>query len=265
MKADIIIRGKDGHKLLEKLLISLADTVSHNDYRLIVVDDGSNPPLNCPEEDYVVRHGACHGAVSATNSGLALSMQRHDTKFVIIFDNDIQIPAGDTTWLDRWIAEMEAHPDCAAMGATSGAVDAVQHIICQRPTYTADWEGGVKEASPVTKMVSFAVLLRKDAVRQVGLWDERYNPGNYEDTDYALQLREAGWSVRVARSVYIHHECHQTFGDDLKKLMATNQGKFMAKWGVGRLWDLGLVPNTNMADFIRQVERDERKAANETS
>jgi len=173
-------------------------------------------------------------------------------------DNDTRIPEGDTEWLNRWIAEMERHADCGASGATTSYSNIPQHILAVPQTYTADWDNGEAENIPVIHFVSFAVMLRKDAVRQVGLWDERYNPGNWEDTDYAIQMRLAGWTLRVAQSVYIHHEGSRTFGKDLKQLLATNKLKFIEKWGMGRMWDMGLVRDDEMVGLLRQKIKNEK-------
>ncbi len=78
-------------------------------------------------------------------------------------------------------------------------------------------------------------------MRHIGLWDERYNPGQFEDTDYAMQLRVADYRVRVARSVYIHHKGSQTFGSRMRELWQANRSKFLKKWGAGRAWDMGML------------------------
>ena len=121
------------------------------------------------------------------------------------------IPDGDTGWLDRMVYELEEYgPKTACVAATSDKVDVVQQVICVPPTFTADWKNeetgrsGSKANPIVPSFVSFCVLFRKSVLRDVGPWDERYNPGNWEDTDYAVQVRRAGYEIRVARSVFIH-------------------------------------------------------------
>ncbi len=37
------------------------------------------------------------------------------------------------------------------------------------------------------------MMLRKQAIREVGLFDERFEPGMGEDYDYVLSVRKAGW------------------------------------------------------------------------
>jgi len=250
-KVDILIRAKNGPQLTLDCILSIRKWTPSTLYRLILVDDGSDPPLSSAivaNVDLLIRHAQCKGSVSATNAGLAVSLLDSSAQYVLVLDNDTQIPENDTTWLARMIAELEqGGPLCAAVGATTSFANPPQHILAAPVTYTHDWKdeeaqrGGWKENPPSPWFVSFAVLLRKDVIRHVGFWDEQFNPGNYEDTDYALQLRTLGYEIRVARSVYIHHVGHQTYREEMQTLMDTNGRKFRLKWGVGRLFDLGLV------------------------
>jgi GT2 family glycosyltransferase len=252
---DIIIRAKNGRDYLEKLLVSISRHTDPDDYRLIVVDDGSDDPL-MPNTggvvDYVVRSDKSNGAVTATNLGLGVALAL-EGDYVLIMDNDTEIPEGDGTWLRRFVGELErAGEKTACVGATSDVVNPPQHILTAPDTYTGQWKndkgrGGSDSQDPAIWFVSFCVLIRKSVIKELGLWDTRYNPGNWEDTDYALQIRKAGYEIRVAQSVYVRHKGHATFSDDLKTLMKVNQEKFAEKWGVGCLWDMGLIPDREVA------------------
>lgn len=261
---DIIIRSKDGREHAVKAATSILESCDRDQIRLILVEDGSGPAgrsddLGC--WDVVVRTAKSMGAVSATNFGLSVATNFHDSEYIIVADNDIEVPAGDRTWLARMIREVEESPTCGAVGATTNFANPPQHVLSCGPTYTADWQdqkqgsGGVKENPEAPWFVSFFVMLRKKVVRELGLWDPRYDPGNYEDTDYSMLMREAGWEIRVARSVYIHHHGHKTFGDKLAELLTTNQRKFVDKWGPGRLGDRGMLPPQVVSEIYRLRSR----------
>jgi len=263
----IIVRGKNGHELTTRCIASIMENTPNDAYRLIVVDDGSEPAYAFPC-DYAIRVPVSKGAVTATNLGLGIALQQAYSPYILVLDNDTEIPFGDSTWLDRFIAELEENPKTAAVGATTNYSKGKQQILASPQTYMADWRDDSKpgwnkrphgwKANPeVADFVSFAVLMRRDAVARTGFWDEQFNPGNFEDTDYSVQLRAAGWEIRVARSVYIHHAGHSTFGDDLMHLLETNERKFLQKWGPGHLWDLGIIPTTVLAEAAKY--REERK------
>ena len=243
---DIIVRARNGHELTRACLDSIFANTPRERFHLILVDDGSEPPLEEPRVDWIVRSRVPSGAVTATNLGLSVALSRQDAAYVLVLDNDTRIPQGDTGWLGRMVAELEqGGPKTACVGATTGFANPPQHILTAPQTYATDWQDGqrrgLKANPPVVWFVSFAALFRKSVLREIGPWDEQYNPGNWEDTDYAVQLRTSGYEIRVARSVYIHHEGHQTFREDLRRLLQENRSKFHQKWGIGRLFDLGIV------------------------
>ena len=254
-RADIVIRAKGGHELTARAIKSIRDNTPAGQYRIILVDDGSDPPLfehlGDPGDLYMARPEP-GGAVSATNLGFQAALTFRDSAYVMVMDNDAAVPDGDRTWLFRFISELVEHPDTAVVGATTNFANPPQHILTAPATFERDWQEkgqgfGRKENPPVPALVSFACLIRKEVIAQLGLWDERYDPGNFEDTDFAVTVRVAGYKVRVARSVYIHHEGHKTFSKDLKLLLARNREKFIQKWGAGRLMDLGLVKPEEVA------------------
>lgn len=256
-RVDVIVRAKNGHEITERCIDSILANTPVEQYRLILVDDGSKPALELGA-DITIRRSESGGAVSATNLGLSVALLDQSAAYALVLDNDTRIPEGDTGWLGRMVAELEqGGPMCGAIGATTNFANPPQHALTAPQTYTASWKSeragtsGEKENPDVPWFVSFAVLLRKSAIRAVGMWDTRYEPGNYEDTDYSIALRAAGYSLRVARSVYIHHDGHQTFREDLQRLLNENGRKFLEKWGTGRLFDMGIIPKQRLAEMLR--------------
>lgn len=235
---DICIRGWQNARLTFALLNSIVANTPNVPYQLIYVDNGSGPGGPVFEDgDYpdftCVALPFNHGSVRAINIGLAMA-QFSDAPYILLMDNDTQVPSGDTTWLERFIGYF-ADPKVGAAGATSNYVSGYQHI-CRLPERAIDQP---PFASPL--LVSFAMMLRKDAVRACGYLDERYEPGNCEDFDYTLTLADYGWTAVVADSVYIEHKGSQTFKSlDFGKLLATNNAKLVKKWGREKLQQLGV-------------------------
>jgi GT2 family glycosyltransferase len=53
--------------------------------------------------------------------------------------------------------------------------------------------------------VGFAVLARREALLAVGGLDERYNPYGWEEVDFSLRVRRAGYSIRYVPAAVAYH------------------------------------------------------------
>ena len=245
---DILIRGSDHLDLTRELLYSLRQWTPAPSYHITYVDNGSpraalqNLMSHDPDCTYVSLPFN-HGSVRAINIGLSLALL-NDAPYIVLLDNDTQIPAGDTEWLARFVAHLKGN--VAAAGAVTDYAAGLQNCELNSDTYTIDWqdrEGDSGKAGPykAAALVSFALALRKDAVRKVGLFDELYEPGNFEDYDYSVQLRQAGYECVVAQDVWVHHKGSQTFKTlNFEQLYFENGRKFVEKWGADTLRVLGI-------------------------
>jgi GT2 family glycosyltransferase len=67
----------------------------------------------------------------------------------------------------------------------------------------------------------------------IGLLDERFGIGNYEDDDFSLRARKAGFRLRIAGDVFIHHYGSRTFAaraESYDTLLERNKALFDEKW-----------------------------------
>jgi O-antigen biosynthesis protein len=249
-EVDILIRGWGNKDLTRNLLNSIVQQTDMQRVMVTYVDNGS------PRDDLLnlmtqyrgdsfqfVSLPFNHGSVRAINVGLTLAALS-PAKFVLLMDNDTTIPSGDMDWLDRWLSYF-ADEQVGAAGAVSGYTSGFQHAEANPDLFQKEWsegdESGLAEPPPVPILVSFAMMLRKQAVLKVGLFDEQFEPGNCEDYDYVLRLREAGFKAVIAASVWVHHKGSQTFGKmDFDALLAQNFGKLEAKYGKKHLEQMGL-------------------------
>ncbi len=70
------------------------------------------------------------------------------------------------------------------------------------------WAGNVVEAD----VTFFCVLIAKQVFHKVGLLDETFFPGGFEDDDFCLRARKVGYRIHLARDVFIHHWGSASFG-----------------------------------------------------
>lgn len=82
-------------------------------------------------------------------------------------------------------------------------------------------------------MVGFCLLIRKSVIDAVGLLDERFGIGCFEDDDYCLRAIKGGYRAVIVGDAFVHHFGGRTFvgsGVDFGTLMRENERLFRAKW-----------------------------------
>ena len=108
------------------------------------------------------------------------------------------------------LAEDAEHPLAIPRGTR--VVDVVNNTggIFHQPGYGADRgyqqvdHGQYDRAEEVFLMCGAAVCLRTEALRDVGVFDDRFFM-YYEDTDLSWRLRAAGWSIRYVPDAVVRH------------------------------------------------------------
>lgn len=81
----------------------------------------------------------------------------------------------------------------------------------------------------------FWILLRAQALREVGQLDKLFDPGYCEDLDWCLRASKAGWSFLRHQSLVVWHWGSQTAGPEWRSLEKQALEKFANKWK-GRQW-----------------------------
>lgn len=162
-------------------------------------------------------------------------------QYLFFLNNDTQVCEG---WLDALVDTFDLFPQCGLAGSKlmypNGRLQEAGCIIWQdgsawnygrgddplRPEYNY--------AREVDYCSGAAILVKKELFFELGCFDERYTPAYCEDSDLALAIRQAGYSVIYQpRSVVIHFE-GITSGTDLqsgtKSYQLINTQKKYDKW-----------------------------------
>jgi len=233
---DIVIVGWDNFELTRRCLDSVSQVLAP-DWQVTYVDNGSRlEGLLALMRDYPWMHLIAspfnQGFVRGVNLGLACALFSK-APYVLLLNNDAWAPEGDTTWLERMVSHFHDE-QVGAVGAVTDRVFGFQRR--ERGAYSG---GPLVTEAPV--LIAFALMIRKSAFQKVGFFDERFTPGNYEDFDYSVRLRRAGYKLVVAESVWLHHQMHATCERlDLPALLEKNRQKFVEKWGDATLREMGI-------------------------
>ncbi len=239
----------------------------------IVVDngssDGSAAAIHAAFPDvHLIETGANLGFCAGNNVGLEWALAQ-GADYVLMLNND--------TWFDPAMTSelVAAANDDAAIGlagpkiyqaapphvlwSAGGDVTFWGNVTAMRGFGQAD-HGQYDTAADVDYLPGCGILARRQLMETVGLLDVTYF-AYYEDADWAMRARKAGWKVRYVPSARMWHKGGASTGGFYnpreKYLSGVNAVRFMRRYAHAGQWALYL---TSLAAgipwlFIREGAR----------
>lgn len=241
----IIIPVYNALPMTQACLESLDLNTQGIDFEVVVVDNASQDGTFewlCAEQRRrpnlaVARMSENIGFGPAVNIGL----QRITGEFVVILNNDT-LPAPG--WLENLLCVLRADPSVGIVSPMTNYVghgpqiDPAAQELAPDPEAIARYAQRISGRSDIyyepNRLVFFCVLLRRELVDLLGGLDEGYLKGNYEDDDYCLRARMAGYRLAIARNAFVYHHGTKTFALNLiphNQWMERNRERFYRKAG----------------------------------
>jgi GT2 family glycosyltransferase/tetratricopeptide (TPR) repeat protein len=206
-------------------------------YELIFVDnassDGTREYLQSLPDARVIRNDTNRGFPAGCNQGIQAASGRQ----ILLLNNDTLATPG---WLTRLLAALHSDSKMGLVGPCSNYVGSEQQIdvryddLSQLESFARDW-GKQHESERVEtdRLIGFCLLIRREVIETIGLLDERFGMGCYEDDDFCRRAIQAGFRAVIARDAFVHHFGSRTFmatGVDFRALMERNRQIFEEKW-----------------------------------
>ncbi|HUA08805.1 MAG TPA: glycosyltransferase family 2 protein [Candidatus Acidoferrales bacterium] len=210
-------------------------------YEVIVVDNGSRAEtlaaLATIDDPHVkiVYNKTNRGFSGGNNDGIAHA--RGD--YVILLNNDVIVTPG---WADGLVDAFRRIPGLGISAPRSNNVTGDQQVadaqygdIAAMQAYAVERRRLYGQQGYITdRAIGFCWCISRTVLDQIGALDERYVLGNFEDDDYCMRVRAAGYLIYVCNDVFIHHFGSRSFAAnnvDYRSTMSANWEKFAKKWG----------------------------------
>lgn len=261
-KVSIIVLTYNNLELNKQCIDSILRKTAYGNYDLIIVDNKSTDgtveylkslQLQDIHNVKIILNDENLGFAGGNNVGIKAA----SGDYVLLLNNDTVVSRG---WLTAMVKHMENNLEYGMCNPVTNSIGnesmiKVRYHNAQELSefaYITTANNMNMEYSDVDKMPLFATIIRKEMIDKIGMLDESYKIGMFEDDDYLEAALEANYGVVIAEDSFVHHINNGTFrkmeDEEYKKIFETNKKIFEEKWN--KKWHMpkyrfGINWNTN--------------------
>jgi len=243
----IIVVNWNTVELLKGCLQSIYETVEEVSYEIFVVDNGSvDSSVAMVEREFpqvhLIKNRENKGFAAANNQAFRVMKGR----YALLLNTDTVLTKGAVKTL---FAFLEGNPQAAiACGQLLNPDGTKQNSIAPFPSLLTLMTNvplleylfprrypskryTYREPIEIESPIGACLLIRKEALEQVGFFDERYF-FFFEETDLALRMHAKGYKVYYVPSALIYHFQGQSAGKDFRFRIEFYRSRyyFFRKW-----------------------------------
>ena len=246
-KISIVIVSYQNLEKIRDCVESIVRYTDYPNYEVLIVENGSDEPVVAFLMAFVAEHPAFKLIDAGENLGfskgnnLGLKALDDESQYVVLLNNDTVVTRGWLSGLVKWLGDPTIGMVGPVTWPSGSANETAVPVSYTDPDgmhefafkYMHDHRG---RSFDLPMLAMFCVAMRKSIIQTVGLLDENYGVGMFEDDDYSLRVRNAGFRIVCAQDVFIHHIGRSSFGSLDEKIyneiFEVNKNYYENKWGV---------------------------------
>ncbi len=234
VKCDIIVLTWNQKSLIKDFVKSLLKN-TFTPSRLIIIDnaskDGTQEYLRSVKGNgnvkiEVVFNKENLGYVGGMNQGLEMSK----AEYVCLMNNDVLMTKG---WLSKMIRIAESYPQIGIVNPQSNnfGVFPPKNMDIDRFAQTLEKYG--TDFVEFNTCIGFCMLIKREVIEKIGFLSTEFAPIFFEDTDFSMRAKEAGYLCVGALAAYVWHHEHKAVSKmkEKEEIFRRNRKKFEKKWG----------------------------------
>ena len=262
----ILIPTRDALDVLRPCIESLQALTKYPNYSIHVIDNRSSDPKTLAYLEEKKRTGVSVIPYDAEFNYAAMhnyAVDRVEADYILFLNNDTEIITPD--WLGEMVGLAECLPDTGVVGAKLLYPDrTVQHAgvivglrgvaghYCPPPTDVFGYFGRAALVQNFSAVTFACALVRRALYQQVGGLDGKHLAIAFNDVDFCLKVREAGYrNVWTPNAVLLHFESKTRGQEDTPAKQARFESEVSTmrrRWGPKLDADPFYSPNLSLRD-----------------
>lgn len=243
-KISVIVLTHNQRDFTEATLSSIDEFTAYPNLELVLVDNGSTDGTPQFLERWVTTHEHAKVILLPVNVGFAAGnntgVRASTGEYLVILNNDVCVTAG---WVSTLLTHFRTDPKLGLLGPVTnrcgnesviyiGDYDDLEKMAILAHCYTRSRRG---QRTDLRVANLFCAMMPRKVWDEVGELDENFGIGLFEDDDYSVRVRAAGYNVACAEDVFVHHHGSASIGtlspDSYSELFSRNRRYFESKWG----------------------------------
>ncbi len=266
----IIVPTRDRLALLRRCVDSVLGNTSYRDFELLIVDNGSEQATTLDYLETMATHPQVRQLRDARPFNFSalnnVAARAAHGDYLCLLNNDTEVITPD--WLEEMVSRLSQHR-VGAVGAkllyddgriqhagdVIGVGGCANHLHQYLPGDEPGYQHRAILAQDLSAVTGACLLTRRDLYLALGGLNEKSLPVTFNDVDYCLRLRAAGWRVVWTPYARLYHHESATRGRDVsptQRARADREAAYMRRrWKRLMLHDPYYNPNLsyNRQDF----------------
>jgi len=257
----VVVPTRDG-RYLQSCIDSVLGHTSYPAFEVLIVDNGSEDPAiidymtRHPDPRVRVRRDARPFNYSALNNA---AVEEARGELVLLLNDDTEVAS--PSWLDEMVSHV-SRPGVGAAGAKlyydngtiqhAGVLLGIGGVAGHAYRFWAHdssgYMGRLLLAQTMSAVTGACMLVRREVWQAVGGLEEEHLAVAFNDIDFCLRVRQAGWHVVwTPLAELVHHESVTRGPETLRIKEFVAETRFMQKrWGVDLERDPAYNPNLTL-------------------
>lgn len=228
-------------------------------YEVIIIDNNSNEEtiqyLREQEDIILIENKENKGFAGGSNQGMKIA----SGEYILLLNNDTIVTKG---YLENMIKLLESDSEIGIVGPITNNTIGKQKIQVDIPyenideieVYGEKISKSNQKAERSVRLIGFCMLLKKEFTKEIGIFDEGFRIGNYEDEDLCIRTLLARKKLYICNTSFVYHYKRASFDKNnlpFEEISLHNKLYLEDKWNDIN-WNHHSVTNGKMLELIKE-------------